>query len=154
MKVKDIMIKDVKHLSPEISAKDALYKLLNQKISGLPVIDEKGKLVGMFTEKDILSYMFPSYVEKLGKFTYGETPKAVINKLTALDKISVKDIMRKEVVTVSSDTDLAEAAHIILTQKARRVPVVEGGKVIGIIAREDILKEFAKEAGLLRRERE
>lgn len=154
MKVKDIMIKDVRHLSPELSAKDALYKILNQKISGLPVIDENGKLIGMFTEKDVLSYMFPSYVEQVGKFIYGETPKAVINKLAALDKISVKDIMRKEVVTVSSDTDLAEAAHLILTQRARRVPVVEGGKVIGIIAREDILREFAKEAGLLKREHE
>lgn len=154
MKVKDIMIKDVRSLSPDASAKDALYKILNQHISGLPVIDGNGKLVGMFTEKDVLSHILPSYVEQVGKFMYGETPKAVVNKLLILDKIKVKDIMRKEVVTISPEAPLAEAARIILTQKARRVPVVEGGKVIGIIAREDILREFAKEAGLLKREGE
>lgn len=151
MKVRDIMKTDLRYLSPELSAKDALYKILNQHISGLPVIDANGKLTGMFTEKDVLGYLLPSYLEQVGKFMYGETPKAVINKLSALDKIIVKDIMRKDVVTISPDAPLAEAARIILTQKARRVPVVEGGKVIGIIAREDILREFAKEAGLLRR---
>lgn len=154
MKVKDIMEIDVRYLSPDISAKDALYKILNQRISGLPVIDDNGKLVGMFTEKDILNYILPSYVEQVGKFFYGVTPKAFINKLAGLDNIKVKDIMRKDVVTITEDSSLAEAARLILTQKARRIPVVKEGKVIGIIAREDILKAFAHEAGLLRRESE
>lgn len=154
MKVKDIMVKDVRSLSPDISARDALYRILNQHISGLPVIDENGKLVGMFTEKDVLRYILPSYVEQVGKFIYGQTPKAIINKLQNLDTVKVKDIMRKDVVTIPPDASLGEAAHIILTQKARRIPVVERGQVIGIIAREDILKAFAKEAGLLKREYE
>lgn len=154
MKVKDVMVKDVRHLSPEITAKDALYKILNQHISGLPVIDEKGTLVGMFTEKDVLKYILPSYIEQVGKFMYGETPKSVLNKLKTLDKIKVKDLMRKEVVTISTDSDLAEAAHLILTQKARRVLVVDNGKIMGIIAREDIVRALASEAGFLRRERE
>lgn len=151
MKVKDIMEKDVRYLSPDISAKDALYKILNQHISGLPVIDSNDKLVGMFTEKDILSYILPSYVEQVGKFMYGETPKAIVNKLMALDNIKVKDIMRKEVVTITEDSSLGEAAHLVLTRKARRIPVVKDGKVTGIIAREDILKAFSREAGFLRR---
>lgn len=154
MKVKNIMIKDIRHLSPELSAKDALYKLLNQQISGLPVINETGNLVGMFTEKEILTHVLPSYIDKIGKFMYGETPKAILNKLATLDKIKVKDIMRKEVVTISSDSDLAEAAHLILTQKQRRVLVVDQGKVTGIIAREDIVRALAREAGLLKRDRE
>lgn len=154
MKVKDIMVIDVRHLSPESSAKDAFYKILNQHISGLPVIDENGKLVGMFTEKDILNYILPSYIEKVGKFIYGETPKAIMNKLITLDQIKVKDLMRKEVVTINEDAPLAEAAHLVLTQKARRIPVVKESKVIGIIAREDILRAFARESGLLKRERE
>lgn len=151
MKVKDIMETDVRHLSPEISARDALYNILNQHISGLPVIDSNGKLVGMFTEKDILKYILPSYVEQVGKYFYGETPKAIINKFAGLDKIKVKDIMRKEVVIITEDSSLGEAAHLVLTKKARRIPVVKEGKVIGIIAREDILKAFAHEAGFLRR---
>lgn len=149
MKIKDIMITDIRSLSPELTAREALYKILEQHISGLPVIDENGKLAGMFTEKDILSYILPSYVGQVGKFMYGENPKAVLSKLISLGKISVKDIMRKEVVTINEDAPLAEAARIILTQQARRIPVVKEGRVIGIIAREDILKAFAKEAGIL-----
>lgn len=154
MKVSDIMIKEIRYLSPEASGKSALYKLINQHISGLPVIDENGGLLGMFTEKDVLRYILPSYVEQVGKFVYGETPKSILNKLGRLDNIKVKELMRKEVVTISPDASLGEAAHIALTQKARRIPVVENRKVIGIIAREDILKDFARESGLLKREDE
>lgn len=154
MKIKDIMITDVHSLSPDLSVKAAFYTLLSKHISGLPVIENSGKLIGMFTEKDVLSYILPSYVEQVGKFTYGETPKAVINKLIGLDKVKVRDIMRKEVVTISEDASLAEAARVILTQKARRIPVIKEGRVVGIIAREDILRAFAHEAGLLKREGE
>lgn len=154
MKVKDIMITDVHSLSPDLSAKGAFYTILSKHISGLPVIDHGGKLTGMFTEKDVLSHILPSYIERVGKFTYGETPKAVLNKLMALENIKVKDIMRKEVVTINEDASLAEAARLMLTEKARRIPVVKEGKVIGIIAREDILKAFAHAAGLMRREGE
>ena len=65
-----------------------------------------------------------------------------------LSKMKVSQLMRKDVVITTEDTTLCEAARIMLTQKARRLPVVDKtGKVAGIIARCDILKAFAKEAG-------
>ena len=77
MKVEEIMTKDVISISPETNAREALDLLLKMKISGLPVIDEKRKLVGMFTEKDILTYTLPSYIEKVGRFIYEENPKSI-----------------------------------------------------------------------------
>ena len=147
MKVKEIMVKDVTSISPETGCSEALDLLEKMQISGLPVIDENGKLVGMFTEKDILSYILPSYIEKVGRFIYEENPKSTKKKFMELSKIKVRQLMRKDVLTTTEDTALCEVARVMLTQKARRIPVVDkSGKVVGIVARCDILKAFAKEA--------
>lgn len=147
MKVKEIMVKDVTSISPETGVDEALDLLEKMQISGLPVIDENGKLAGMFTEKDILSYILPSYIEKVGRFIYEENPKSTKRKFMELSKIKVRQLMRRDVVTTTEDTALCEVARIMLTQKARRIPVVDkSGKVVGIVARCDILKAFAKEA--------
>jgi len=149
MKVKEIMTRDVVSVKADDSVLDALRLLFKMEISGLPVIDASEKLVGMFTEKDVLSHLLPSYIEKVGRFIYEENPKSTKKKFAALTKLKVAQIMRKVVVTTRPDTTLCEAARLILTQKNRRVPVVdETGKMVGIIARCDILKALAKEAEL------
>jgi CBS domain-containing protein len=147
MQVKEVMVKDVETLSADISVKEAMDILFKRKISGLPVMDKEGRLVGMFTEKNILSYLLPSYIEKVGSFVYEENPKATKKKLNELCRIKVSELMRKEVITTSEDTTLCEAARIMLTRKARRLPVTnKEGKITGIVAREDILKAMNKEA--------
>jgi acetoin utilization protein AcuB len=82
----------------------------------------------------------------VGRFIYEENPKSTRRKFRELSNIKVAQLMRKDVVTTTEDTTLCEAARVMLTQKARRIPVVDkSGKVVGIIARCDILKAFAKE---------
>lgn len=148
MKVKEIMIKDVISTRPDDNAQDALRLLFKMQISGLPVIDEKGRLVGMFTEKDILAHILPSYIEKVGRFIYEGNPKSTKKKLSELSKIKVSQLMRRDVVTTTEDTALCEVARIMLTQRARRLPVLDKEKrVVGIVAREDIVRAYAKEAG-------
>jgi CBS-domain-containing membrane protein len=148
MKVKEIMTRDVVSIKPEDSAKDALALLLKMQISGLPVIDESGKLVGMFTEKDILSHILPSYIERVGRFIYEDNPKSIKNKFMELENFKIGQLMRKEVVTVDEDAACCEVARIMLTQKVRRIPVLnKEKKVVGIVAREDVVKAYTKEAG-------
>ncbi len=145
MKVKEVMATQVKSILPETDVKEALDMLLSMKISGLPVIDGQGKLVGMFTEKGVLRNLLPAYVDHVGKFVYTENPKGIKNKIIELANLKVKDLMRKEVITTDEDSTLSEAARLMLTQKVRRVPVLnKEGKVTGMLAREDVLK------GLLR----
>lgn len=152
MKVKEIMTKGVISLPPEMSVKEAMYILFERKISGLPVINAQGKLVGMFTEKDILRTSLPSYIEKVGSFVY-EDSKSMRIKIAKFDKLKVEQIMRREVATVGEEVSIYEVVHIMLIQKMRRIPVVDRqGKVIGIIAREDIVKALAKMAGLYEKE--
>lgn len=146
MKVKEIMTKDVISLSPNIIAKDALDILLKRQISGLPVIDSQEILVGMFTEKEILSYILPSYISTVGRFIYEENPKSVKKKFMELDKIKISQLMRKDVITTTPNTTLCEVARLMLTQKARRIVVVdETKKVVGIVARCDLVRAFAAE---------
>jgi CBS domain-containing protein len=119
-------------------------------ISGLPVLDENSKLLGMFTEKDILKAILPGYLDKVGRFIYEANPKIVKKKLLEIQDLTVSELMRHEVVTVDEDTTLCEVARLMLTQNVRRIPVLnKEKKVVGIVAREDILREFAKEVGLI-----
>lgn len=146
MKVKEIMTREVVSVKPDDNAQEALELLLKMQISGLPVINEDSKLVGMFTEKDVLAAILPSYVEKVGRFMYQENPKAVKQKINALREAKVKDIMRLNVITADEDTTLCEVARIMLTQKARRLPVFNKAKeVAGIVSRGDVVKALFAE---------
>lgn len=148
MKVKEIMSKDVISIKPDDNAKEALALLFKLKISGLPVINKEGKLVGMFTEKGIIRYILPSYIERVGRFIYEENPKSIKKKFIELQDFKVSQLMRTEVITIDDDTAVCEVARIMLTQKIRRIPVLnKEKKVVGIVAREDIVKAYAKEAG-------
>lgn len=148
MRVKEIMAKDVVSIKPDNNVKEALTLLFKMRISGLPVIDTQGRLAGMFTEKDILTAILPSYIEKVGRFVYEENPKSIKKKFESLVNLTVSQLMRKDVVTVDEDASLCEVAHLILTQKVRRIPVLNKEKrVVGIIVREDIVKAYAREAG-------
>ena len=149
MKVKEIMTKDLNSIAPDLTVREALALLKKLQISGLPVIDKDGRLLGMFTEKDVLSYILPSYIGKVGRFIYGENSKITRKKFAELDNIKVSQLMRKEVATTREDVTLCEVAKIMLTQKVRRLPVLDTeGKVTGIIARCDVLRGFEQEAQL------
>ncbi|PIQ88237.1 MAG: hypothetical protein COV72_09335 [Candidatus Omnitrophica bacterium CG11_big_fil_rev_8_21_14_0_20_42_13] len=140
MKIKEIMVRDIKSLSGRESVKDALNLILKFKISGLPVID-KGKLIGVFTEKDVLRAILPSYVNQVGGFVYGDTPKNIKNKLIKLAELKVSDVMAKGVEVVGEETALLEAARLMLVKNMRRIIVVDkNDKVLGIAARCDILR--------------
>ena len=148
MKVKEIMTQEMLSLKPEDNAQDALNLLFKKEISGLPVIDAEGRLVGMFTEKEILKQILPSYIERVGRFVYEEDPKYIKKKLQDLTSAAVSQLMRKEVVTVDEDTNLMEVARIMLTQKIRRIPVLaKDAKVIGIVSRGDVVKALADRYG-------
>jgi CBS-domain-containing membrane protein len=148
MKVKEIMSKNLTSISPDANAKEALDLLLKMQISGLPVIDEKNKLVGMFTEKEVLAAILPSYIGKVGRFVYEENPKSIKKKFQDLANLTVAQLMRKDVITIDEETSLCEVARLMLTQRVRRIPVLDKEKkVVGIVAREDIVKSYTKEAG-------
>ena len=147
--VKDVMSKEIRSVSPDMNAKEALGMLVTTGTSGLPVIDKEGRLVGVFTEKEILKAILPVYIKDVGTFVYSEVSKSELKKIANIEKFSVKDLMRKEVPTVTEETSLTEVSRIMLTKSERRVVVIRDGKAVGVVTRCDVIRALAKEAGVL-----
>ncbi|MFH1507880.1 MAG: CBS domain-containing protein [Candidatus Omnitrophota bacterium] len=143
MIAKEIMNRDFSYVLSSDSACQALNILFSKNINILPVVDLENKLVGVFSESDVLRAMLPGYVEKIGEYTYEENPKFMQKKLAAFDSIQVKDIMRTDIISVSEDTKVYEIARTMLIQKLSCVIVVnQEKKILGVISRAEILKFF------------
>jgi CBS domain-containing protein len=115
----DIMTHKVYTIRPEASIQEAAQLLFQQRISGIPVVDDADGMIGMLTEADIIS-------------------KA--NR----EGLKVHDIMSREVISVTEETPVDEVALLLSERKIKRVPVLRDGKLIGIVSRADIVHAVAQ----------
>jgi len=121
---------------PDTPFNEALQLMRKEKIRRLPVVDKKGKLVGIVTDKDLL-HASPSPATALS-----------IHELHyLLSKIKVRELMTKEVITVEEDTPLEEAARIMADNKIGGLPVMRDDKLVGIITETDLFKIFLEMLG-------
>jgi acetoin utilization protein AcuB len=120
----------------DTSMYDALKIMRENKVRRLPVLDEDGKLVGMVSEKDLL-YASPSPATSLSVWE--------ISYLTS--KITVKELMTRQLVTVCEDCPLEEAARLMVDNKIGGVPVMRGDQLVGIITETDLFKIFLELLG-------
>jgi len=123
VKVKDVMIKEVVTIDGEESVYEAC-KMMGEKHIGSLIVTIQGKPVGIFTERDLLS--------------------KIILKRLKLDEIKVKDYMSTPLTFINSEFDLKEAARIMTQLKIRRLPVIESGKLVGILTSADIIRALAR----------
>lgn len=139
MLVKDIMTTAVKTASPTDPVRDIATIMCLNKISGLPVVDGEGNLVGMISEKDILHAMFP----KLQDFIANpSTPDYEQLEREYRDVVSLRvaDLMTALVYTAEPDMPVLKAASIMFRNRIRRIPVSQGGRLLGIISIGDVHK--------------
>ncbi|MBF0384494.1 MAG: CBS domain-containing protein [Candidatus Omnitrophica bacterium] len=124
MTAQDIMIRQVITVKANVSIKDAIKFLVNIEISGLVVVDDNNKAIGVVTEKDlIVAY------DMLGN----------ING-------PINDFVNRDVIFVEETSTVKEIYDIFLQNNIKRVPVLRDGEVVGIISRRDILRALLKEA--------
>lgn len=136
MLVKDFMTRNPITISPETPFSDALKMMREKKIKRLIVV-EKEKIVGIVTEKDLL-YASPSKATTLD----------VWELHYLLSKLKIKDIMTKNVITISENTPIEEAAKVMVEHDISGLPVVDDlGKLVGIITQTDIFKVFIEVFG-------
>jgi CBS domain-containing protein len=144
MRAKDIMTTPVVSVAPETGVSDVARLLLERHISGVPVIDSAGRLVGMVSEGDFLrraedgSHRHGSWWLRLFSGS-GENAAEYVKTHGR----SAADVMTRDVVTVTEDTQAGDIAHLLETKRIKRVPVVRSGKVVGIVSRADLLRGFA-----------
>jgi len=128
MFVGERMSRPVISVTPDTPINDALAMFRKERIRRAPVM-ENGKLVGIVSERDLL-YATPSSVTTL----------SVWEMHYLISKVTVKDVMAKQVITVDQDTPIEEAARIMADKKIGGVPVVSGTNVVGIITETDLFK--------------
>lgn len=117
---------------------DTVHTLYSHNVSGLPVVDEEWSLIGYISESDILKAAVPTYLEVLAQSTFldGDDECYLVRKFAAIGKSPVREFMNKEPVFVGPDTGLMTVADIMLRRGIKRIPVLDEGKLIGIIDRE------------------
>lgn len=115
MQVREIMTSDVISVLEDSTIEDAARVLARHRISGLPVVNAAGALVGLVTEYDFIS--------KQGN--------------------TVADIMSRGVISITEDTNVEEVSHLLTNRRIRRVPVLRGDRLVGIVSRSDLIKQIA-----------
>ncbi|WML90155.1 CBS domain-containing protein [Thiothrix lacustris] len=139
MKVKDIMNTSVKTAKPNTPVRDLVEVMCFNKISGMPVVDDSNNVVGVVSEKDVLRKMFPDISEVAKEEGVPDFEKMEKGYSDALG-LKASDLMSKLVASASPEMPLMKAVSIMCVQKIRRIPVVEGGKLVGIISLGDVHK--------------
>jgi len=136
MLVKERMSHPVVTVHPEIPIMEALNLMKKDHIRRLPVVDKRGRLVGIVSEQDLLQAA-PSSATSLSVWE--------VNYL--IGKIIVKRVMTKDVITITEDTPLEEAARIMVDNKIGGIPVVRKRQVVGLITETDLFKIFLELLG-------
>jgi CBS domain-containing protein len=148
MLVKDIMTRATKSIRPDTRLQEAAALMCLNRFTTLPITDENDKLIGILAERDVLSYLFP----KVGEFMHSGAAKVDFESYELDYKkvlpLKAIDLMTKNVISVSSETPLLKAVATMAKGNLRRIPVVDDGKLVGIVSLGDIhraifLKSFA-----------
>jgi CBS domain-containing protein len=138
------MVRDVVTIGPDAMIQDVASLLLKSRISALPVVDAAGKLVGIVSEGDLLHRAEADTERKhswwLRMLSSNESLAAEFIKSHAR---KVSDIMTRRVVTASPDTSLREIATLLERNGIKRVPIVENGKLVGIVSRANLIQALA-----------
>ena len=148
---KDIMTKDVVTVTPDTSIAELSTLLVSNEISGAPVVNADGAIVGMVTENDLISrnkrLHIPTVVSFLDAVIYLESSKKFSDDVKRLTATKVGDICSKKIVTITEDTTLTDIATIMSEKNVHLLPVVTSGKVVGIVGKRDVVKAVAQQAG-------
>jgi CBS domain-containing protein len=121
MLVKDHMATEVVTLHPEMEILRAAHVLISCDISGAPVLDQRGRLIGMLTERDCMKVALQA--------GYHGEPGGL-----------VRDYMTADPVVVNPDDTILEMAERFIKEKYRRYPVLDGGRLVGVISRRDVMR--------------
>ncbi|MBS0243226.1 MAG: CBS domain-containing protein [Proteobacteria bacterium] len=144
MKASEVMAKDVVTVGPKTSVKDIAELMTKHRISGVPVVDDKGDLVGILSETDLM-HRAETGTERKRKWwlhAFVDADK-LAREYAASHARRAEDIMTDTVVTVDADATLAEVANLFERRKLKRLPVTRDGRLAGIITRGDLVRALA-----------
>jgi len=149
MKARDIMTSDVITVTADTSIDKIARILHDHRISGVPVIDEEHKVIGIVTEGDLIMKLAkpetPPHIEILGGIIYLKRITEIDAELKKITAVTARDIMTEKVVTVNEDCPVEDVASLMVNRKVNRLPVVKKGKIVGIVSRADLIETMMNE---------
>ncbi len=144
LSVKDIMTRKLITVSPETEITQAARLLLENRINGVPVVDEAGRLVGILCQSDLISQQknlpIPSLFTFLDGYISLASTKQIKKQAQKIAAITVAQAMTPNPVVVYPETNIQTVAALMVDKSFHSLPVVEDGKLVGIVGKEDILK--------------
>lgn len=145
---RDIMTKEVVTVTPQTGLRELAALLLERNISGAPVVDEAGKVLGVVTESDLVflnkKVHLPTAVAILDAFVFLEAPGKMEQELKKMAGTKVGDICSQRLISVTPETELEELATLMAEQKVHTLPVMEGEQLVGVIGKTDIIRTIAQ----------
>jgi CBS domain-containing protein len=149
--VRDVMETDVPAIYPADSVERVLEVLRDHELPGVPVINEGDRCVGIITERDLIlsgeneDLHLPHYFQLFGGFVFVERFSHFEERLRKAVAATAGDLMTPDPMTIEPNAPVAEAAHVIAQSKHNRLPVIEHGRLIGVVTRLDVLEALTRE---------
>lgn len=148
LKAKDIMTRNVHTVSTDTEVEELARLFVETGVSAMPVLDAQGVLQGIVTETDLVEQNKPLHIPTVISIfdwvLYLESEKDFREQVQKMTARKVGEIATREVVTCTPETPVAEIAALMVDHKAHLIPVVEGGKVVGVVARLDIIRAMGQ----------
>jgi CBS-domain-containing membrane protein len=145
MKAQDIMTRDVSTVSPDTSVRDIAALMVEKHISGVPVLTDNGTIIGMVSQSDLL-HRAEVGTERKHKWwfrTFADS-NALAREYAKAHGLKAHDIMSRYVVSVRDDAELRDVADILDNNRIKRVPVLQEGRLVGIITRSDLVRALSQ----------
>ena len=135
-------------MKPDTTVGELADILAKNKISGVPVVDDQGRVLGMVSEADIIlqdaDLHFPYYIQFLERVIYLQSVHKFEERVRKSIGSKVAEIMTDEVISVSPDATVREVATLMADRNVNRLPVTENGRLVGIVTRGDIVRAIAE----------
>jgi CBS-domain-containing membrane protein len=151
LEARDIMTTEVLTVSPETSIEELSKVLENRKIGGVPVVSREGRLVGIITQSDLVARAreleLPPAINILDFHIDLQIPSHLFRRVEKMLGTTVGEVMSSKPVTISPDTPISQVAALMANEKVHTLPVMERGKIIGIIGKMDLVRALARESG-------
>src|SRR3954453_82207 len=145
MTVRDIMDAEPVSVTVADSVEAVLHVMRDHELTGVPVVNEGGRCVGIITEADLVlsdeneDFHLPHYFQLFGGVVFLESMSHFEDRVRKAFAATAEDMMTPEPVTIEADATVREAAHLIARKKHNRLPVIEHGRLVGVVTRVDVL---------------
>jgi len=147
---RDIMTKEVSTIGPQATVAELAQMLEAKRINGVPVVDPEGRLVGVVTQNDLIEQArgleLPPVITLLDAHLFLERPSHFLKRLEKIMGSTVGEVMTPNPTTIFPETPVSDIASLMARKKVHTLPVVEEGKLLGVIGKIDVIRALAPES--------